>query len=386
MNGLEWTRPLGLLALALPIAVLLASRLLARPSEIATGTLEVWKRVLAAQPRASPRSRRRIPPAVWMLAAGLALGALALAGPRKPSSAARELRVLVDRSPSMELPLGAGTRRDRATELARKWIDENLPRGSRVEWLEQRGAFGPEDDRPDTLWVTDAAPQPPPERAGLVASGGGTVPGAIAVDGTTRFDWDGDRIVEVPMGAPKRRVLVSGELPVPIAGVLAAWADARGAIMGTGDDPGASLVLRTGVSGPSRDVEVGRDGWKAGATAAGAPPPLPTWLEDREQRALVCFEPGRIESALVSMSDPEGDPAAFAVSWARLFDDAVLAPPGVVELGERRAAGDERILTGIGGSAEETDRGAGSFATWLALASAGFAAIAAGLARSGKMG
>lgn len=379
MSGLEWTRPLGLLALALPIAVLLASRLLARPAEIATGTLDVWKRVLAARPRDATRSRLRIPPAVWLLAVGLALGALALAGPRRPTSASRELRVLVDRSPSMGLPLGTGTRRDRAVAMARAWIGENAP-GASVEWLERRDSFGPEDDRAETLWVTDAAPRPPPQRAGFVASGGDAVPGAIAVDGTTRFDWDGDRIVEVPGAAPKRRVGVSGALPKPIADVLAAWAEARGAIVGEGGD---SLVLATSGSGPRRDVQVARDGWSARAVAAGAPSALATWLEDAEHRALVSYAPGRIESSIVSMSDPEGDPAAFAVSWARLFDDAVLAPPGVVELGERRGAGKEAIVPP---KLDATDRGFSAWEAWLACAAAGAALIAAGLARVGRMG
>jgi hypothetical protein len=98
---------------------------------------------------------------------------------------------------------------------------------------------------------------------------------------------------------------------------------------------------------------------------------------------LISFEPGRIESVLVSMSDPEGDPAAFAVSWAKLFDDAVLAPPGVVELGERREAGKEAI---VAPKFEAKGRGSSAWETWLAVAAAGATLIAAGLARSGRMG
>jgi hypothetical protein len=130
-------------------------------------------------------------------------------------------------------------------------------------------------------------------------------------------------------------------------------------------------------------VKVSRDGWSASSVAAGAPAPLSTWLEDAEHRALVSFAPGRIESALVSMGDPEGDPAAFAVSWAKLFDDAVLAPPGVIELGERREAGKEAI---VAPRFEATERGSSAWETWLALAAAGVTLIAAGLARFGRMG
>jgi hypothetical protein len=305
--GVEWTRPLGFLALLLPIAVLLLSRLLERPVAIATGTLALWKRVLAARPSASPRSRMRIPPAVW-------------------------------------LPLAS----------ARKWIDENLPRGAEVSWIDRREPFGPEVDLADTLWVTDRAPQPPPRRAGFVASGGSAAPGPIAVEGSTRFDWDGEKIVEVPDGAPKRRLALTAGIPRPIADVLAAWGEARGTILTTGDDPEASLAVRTQATGERRELEVGRDGWTARVVAAGHAASTTTWLEDAEHRALVAYAPGVVESAIVSMDEPTGDPAAFAVSWAKLFDEAVLAPPGVVDLGERRSAGEESFR------APETSPGEGT--------------------------
>jgi hypothetical protein len=373
--GLEWTRPLGLLALALPIALLLASRLLARPVAVATGTLDLWRRVAAARARAPSRSRRRVPPALWLLAAGLGLGALALAGPRTPGRAARELRVLVDRSPSMELPLGSGTRRERAVALARAWIDSNLPAGSRVEWIDRAGPFEPGDDRPDTLWVTDAAPQPPPERAGFVASGGGAVPGPIAVQGSTRYDWDGERIVEAPGAAPQRTVAATG-LPLPIADVLAAWVEARGAALTHGDDPGASLVVRTSQAVDRRDLEIGRDGWSARAVAAGSAATRTMWLEDGDHRAIVAFAPGAIESAIVSMEEPLGDPAAFAVSWAKLFDEAVLAPAGVVELAERRAAGGEALRAPAPAPAELAGAARNSWELLAAAAAAGCTILA----------
>lgn len=393
--ALEWTRPLGLLALSLPIAVLLASRLFERPVEIATGTLDLWKRVRAVRSTDSTRSRLRIPLAVWLLAAGLALGALALAGPKLSPRASRELRVLVDRSPSMELPLGAGTRRDRAVEMARHWIDENVPEAP-VEWIDRRRPFGPEDDRADTLWVTDVAPHPPPERAGFVASGGDAAPGPIAVDGETRYDWDGERIVEVPNGAPKRRVVVSGDLPRPIADVLAAWAGARGAEVDAGNEEHSSLVVHAyhpdPHNGPARHVDAGRDGWRAKGSVLGpaqssfAGIPLETWLADDGGNAVVTFDKGQVDCPWIRMEDPSGDPAAFAVSWAKLFDDAVLAPPGVVELGERRAAGDEKIVARLPQAGEGFDRGSGNFPSWLALAATGCVLIAVGLARFGRMG
>ena len=383
--GVEWARPLALLALALPVALLLASRLHERPVEIATGTLDLWKRVLAARPPPSGRARRRIPPAVWLLAAALALGALALAGPARPAKSSRALRVLVDRSPSMELPLGSGTRRERALAMANAWIDANLPRGSPIEWIDREEPFGPDDDRPDTLWVTDRAPEPPPARAGFVASGGSAVPGPIALDGTTRYDWDGERIAAVRDGAPQRSVAVIGELPRPIADVLAAWAQARGARIAPKYERGVSLGLTTAVSGSRRDLDVGRDGWSARAAVLDVPIDLTTWLEDAEHRTLVAWRPGLVASAIVSLDDPRGDPAAFAVSWAQLFDSAVLPPPGIVELAERRAAGAEATVAPRAAGDEGPPPGSRSGAAALALVAAVCAALAAALARSGRI-
>ena len=331
---IDWTRPLGFLALLLPVALLVASRSLDRPAAMATGTLDIWRRVLAARPPPARGARRRIPPAIWLLAAALALGALALAGPRRPVESRRALRVLVDARPSTALALGAGTRRERAVEAARRWIGDHLPAGTEVAWLERADGFGPEDDRSDALWVTDRAPEPPPERAGFVASGGDAVPGPIAVDGTTRYDWDGERIVAVPDGAPRRRVAVEGSPPGPIAGVLAAWAGARGFEIGS--EPGGApvaLAVRTAAAPPERELAVGRDGWEARAKVGGSLPALPAWLADGAGRALVVSEPGRVESAIVALDDPRGDPAAFAVSWAACTAED--PPPG--RRGQRRA-------------------------------------------------
>lgn len=384
---IELARPPGLLALVLPLIVLLASRVLVRPVAVATGTLDLWARVARALPPTARRSRAPIPLAVWVLVLGLALGAIALAGPRLPEPLGRRsLRVIVDRSPSMELPLGSGTRRDRATAVAREWIERNEP-GARVEWIDRSEPFGAAEDLWDAVWVTDRAPSPAPERAGYFASGGPAVPGPIAVDGSTRYDWDGERIIEVKDGAPARRVEVQGELPAPLARVLGAWAAARGVDVGAGAERPALVVSGPVPSTPPlREIDVGRDGWTSRGFAADPFEPAgDAWLADAGGRPLVTTAPGRVECALAAMDDPRGDPAAFAVSWAELFDRVLLPPDGVVELSERGSAGAEAVRPPRRGTEEEVTTRPGAWDAWLAAASLACVLLALGLARSLRM-
>jgi hypothetical protein len=342
---LELAEPAWLLALLLPIALLLGARAFVRPERLATGTLEIWRRVAGERAPASPRRRRRIPPAVLLLALGLALGAVALARPRfSTSSARRSFRLLVDGSPSMDLALGSGTRRDRAEAMARAWISREFPDAGLVRVV-RPGRLGLEDDVDGAIWITDRAPSPPPAHAGWFASGGPAVPGPVAVDGTTRFDWDGKDLVAVADGTPRRTIVVRGALPKPVAGVLEAWASARGAMVGT-TDPAALAVVGAGTGAPVR-AEASRDGWSAAIEITASAPdsdadgPLEAWIADPSGRKLLSFGAGRVHCPWSSMEDPRGDPAAFAVSWASLFDRAVLPPPGIVALADRASSGTE---------------------------------------------
>ncbi len=346
--GLEFARPLGFLALVLPVALLLGARAFARPERLATGTLAIWRRVLANPVPAAPRRTWKLPPAVLLLAIGLALGSFALAGPRiGEPRAPRSFRLLVDGSASMDLPIAIGaaqTRRDRAEVSARAWLALHAP-GASVRRVVRPGRIGSDDDAEDAIWITDRAPSPPPERAAWFASGGPAVPGPIAVEGTTRFDWNGTSIVTVEGGAPRRSIEVRGALPRPVAAVLDAWAAARNAVVGPGDR--AALVVSTAGEGAPFRADASRDGWSASVDLAGAAPdtdgdgPLESWLADPSGRKLVAFGRGRVDCPWTSMEEPRGDPAAFAVSWASLFDRAALPPPGVVALADRSAAGDE---------------------------------------------
>jgi len=62
----------------------------------------------------------------------------------------------------------------------------------------------------------------------------------------------------------------------------------------------------------------------------------------RSAFALALRDPERIGSltGAPGMPEPDADPAQVAVSFAELFDAALLAPPGVVPLEARLAAGD----------------------------------------------
>jgi len=235
-GAIEIARPFGLLALAFPAALLLASRVLARPQRLATGTLAIWRRLVETPVPSASHRTRRIPPAVLLLAIGLALGTFALAGPGiLEPEADRPWRLLVDGSPSMDLPWaasGAGeTRREHAEAMARAWLAMRAPTAS-VQRVRRTGAPGSADDVDDAIWITDRVPSPPPEHAAWFSSGGAAVPGPVAVDGTTRFDWDGTAIVRVEGGAPRRSVEVRGTLPRAVALVLEAWAPVRNAVVG----------------------------------------------------------------------------------------------------------------------------------------------------------
>ena len=388
MHGFEITRPFGLLALLLPVALLLGARAFSRPERLATGTLAIWRRVLASPVPATPHRRRKIPPAVLLLAVGLALGSFALAGPRiAEPEAPRTFRMLVDGSPSMDLPFRAGateTRGAHAEASARAWLALHVTTAS-VRRIVLGGRIGSDDDTDDAIWVTDRAPSPAPEHAAWFASGGPAVPGPVAVDGTTRFDWDGRSIVPVEDGAPRRSVEVRGTLPDPVARVLDAWAAARNAVVGAGDR--AALLVSTAAEGSAFRAEASRDGWSASVDLAGSAPdsdaggPLESWLSDPSGRKLVAFGRGRVDCPWRSMEEPRGDPAAFAVSWAALFDRAALPPPDVVALAERAAAGDEASSPPRASGEAPSRRGESLLPSALAFAACACAAGAWWLAR-----
>jgi hypothetical protein len=385
VSDFYWARPAGLLALLLPLAVWWLARRPRPPAEVATGTLAVWREVAV---EALPAARRRRAP--WLLLAALGLGALALAGPRTSRAGSNNWRVVVDRSPSMHLPIdargaaqgaaGGATRLERALALAEVELER---RGARaptylaydgVDFVAADGALPeawrrppalphPEPDwsrvdRARTLWVTDQEPATQPRHAGLVLSGGelASGPAAVAPDGML-LDFDGQELRPSARRAAGRALWIDATVPAPVRALAELWAAERGLDLAAAPDTGGvALAIAAPPPGAREPLAIGRDGWEleVRALAGGLPrsasradvasdfelAPTP-WLGGPV--VLVQSAPGHIELAFDESSEPRGDPAAFALSWSALFDACLLPPREVVPVAERLAAGDERV-------------------------------------------
>jgi hypothetical protein len=387
-------RPGAAWALALPLVLLLLARTLPRPPQVVVGTLELL-RGLPAVEGGDGRARPRRQPWVLFCALGLLLGALAWLGPRGArGGAARTWTCVVDRSPSMGFSSraqGAPTRLEAALESARAWLVSASGPDDRVRWLapgrpalelvrderppeawlapEPGDGGEPEwalHDQAGVLWLSDREPAAARAHAGLFASGGEVVFGAIAADGNTTWTWEGG---EVHAHAERRSVAVRVQepevqeqggrgLPAVLERVLAAWCGARGFELARTTAAETLLVLELAPSnGPDEELVLERDGWRALARGAGLDehgdglgPEAEDWLVARTAagalRSVVRVVPGRIQVALRELAEPAGDPALFALSFARLFDRAARPPAGVVALAERQAAGAPRSAPG----------------------------------------
>jgi len=389
LSNLEWTRPVGLVALVLPLLLLFLSRRRERPEPMPVGTFELW-RELGGTATGELR-RRRVPLARLFLIAALTSGAVALGGPRRIRvDPPRIWRVVLDESPSMGLahtdvssaPTGVGTRYDSALALLDAFLAERGASRSDVQWV-RPGVDGvsPVWERHDligTLWLTDRVPDVTPGRAGVIACGGGRVPGPVATTSTGILTWDGERLVEEPGAAP-RHVLLQGELAEPVASLARLWAAQRGLAVsvgsadgeardvalrimgveaGTGRDAGASVDAGASIeAGVDAEAIVTRDGWSGAAQVRRVPDTwngtdLETWLQATVSGDLQPADPrsgapwpvvrwrrGAVLVGLTELDGPQGDPAAFVVSWSELFDRAVQPAPGVVAVGERAEAG-----------------------------------------------
>jgi len=378
-----WERPLGLLALLLPLLLFLLSRRKRRPPVLATGTLALWKEIGTAS-RNAARRRAGTPLATWLAIAALASATLALAGPRFLGELSpRYWTVVVDRSPSTSLALGGETRlEDSLARLAAR-LGERLGPLDRVRWvspglaLEETGGASPPPgwlapggapggfaseprwdlyDDEGTYWVTDHAPETAPRKAGVIASGGPAVPGAISSHGRDLLLWDGSEVSRVVDAlAPRALVLRTGEgvEAEPLRAFLGVFARERGLVLlaEPRDEPPAqtpALTVEVGLdSGALVPLVAGRGRWRwsgrvlaAGVEAREGDAVLWSALDAGVELPLLASAPGRLSLAWHGIGEPEGDPVAFALDWSRWLEDALLPAPGVVPLAERGAAGE----------------------------------------------
>lgn len=402
---LEWARPGWVWSLVVPLLWLVLARFGVKPRVRASATTRLWAELASERGRGSVSMRLWRSPVLWLVALALALAACALAGPRRVSATEPVTwQVLCDPSAAAAVPYRARpdaaidpglSRVRRAAQGAAELLAELWRPGDRALWswgdgepvlvdeprLPPAAFWGrpPGDfaawhayDRGDCLWVGARVPSPEPLRAGVVASGGAAVPGPVAWHVGGRLDWDGEGYVEVRESASRGAVVAAG-LPPVLQDLVGVWARARGLAVVEPTDAAAEAPLLTVVSipeGPELEVPVGRDGWTtrvAGAPlrgSAGEP-----WLSTGDGTWVRCGR-GRIESGIRTMDAATGDPAAFAVSWAELLDESLLAPPGVFSRADRSAAGPgvvspprhERAAT-------ETRSTAASIDAWLALGS-----------------
>jgi len=363
LAGLTWERPWAWWALIVPIALLLLAKRPLRPRTVATGALGLWRRVQES-PRGGGGERPQIPPGLWWLCAGLVAGALAMAGPkeRAPGSV-RTWTVIVDRSPSMHLPVAPGGEARLAHALALledEWLG-HVKTGDEVRWfdgsdwavgldLPEAWADAPRApmarpmwrlwDAPGVVWLCDRAPELERLAASVCASGGAAAPGPVAVDGEDRLDWSEDGLLRVVGGAPPRSVRVvalGGELET----FIELWADERG------------LSLNRGGHSPE-DVLVVTRGSGAAQSMAG----------------LLSLRPGEGEL--------EGsDPAAFALFWSERLDGHCLPAAGLSPVTARAQIGKGMWIYGRAPD-ERSDGGPSGRAWegWLALLSCGLVAVA----------
>jgi hypothetical protein len=411
----EWGMP-GLLWIAAltPLLLLLGLRR-DRARVVPTGTLALWREL--DLPGATGGDDRRRRPRLWLIATTIALLALtlALAEPRRVDPrVAPAWQVVIRPDPGWALAFTEGgvtsgaTRWEHGLEAARGFLERHAP-GAEVSWRYGDRQFDPGRpaipnreptdfdagrlDLPGTLLVLPSAPTPRPRRASWIAVGGGAVPGPVGPDPgppPTLRVFDGSGLVaRAPAGDA---VVAEGELPAPVLGVLEDWAASRGFVLARAGDPrpdvvwlvvSAAATQATAATGAAA-IEVGRDGWsvRLDPPAAGADQALPDpdeagwrpWLL-ADGHGVVRWRPGRVLLDARSWSLPAGPAPAFALSFARLFDGALLAPPGRAPVSARADQGVR--ATGLGELPAARSGADRPLAAWPAALAAAMLALAA---------
>lgn len=356
--GLEWGRPWGLMALVLPLLVLLWSLRSEPLREEPTGAFRLWVELGGVRQLSEARKRRGLPPGTLWLLLALVATSLALAGPRSSHLTTEERwDVVLDRSPSMYLPLepsGGEARIESAVREARAWLAVRGVSPEACTWIDGasggRLAFGELEslldeprraqpgpawarfDAPGRLLVTDRAPGLDLEHASWLAVGGAAIPGRV----DRALEWDGERLATVQ---PTALLVVAEGLPAELQQLLAIWCDARGFQLSAEWSTAAELRVVGRAAEGAAVRRAGRDGWWISGgwsrPADEALDELEDWLPEGDVRT----RPGLVLVGLSEVHELGGDPGALAASWAALFDRTLATPAGVVPLAERRAAG-----------------------------------------------
>ena len=360
VGGWAFARPAGLVALGLVLVIVLASLLRRDASPEEPRPLGTARFLDDAEGESERGPRLRLPPSRLAAILAVVLGALALAGPVPPVVEDPPVRLvaLVDRSPSMHLPVDPGapagpTRVEAAAAALRDaaagaWA-EAFGRDVLLAWREADGGGAavesgalppalarppeiPRDeprwaalDRAGVVWVTDRAPGAAPRSAGVSASGGASAPGPVGWTRAGPLVETSNGHVEVrPGAAPAPTARVEAAVDAAVAGVVRARAADRGVALLDGAD-GAGLVVEVGSAGGAAGSVVGA-GWSAPAEGAGAGAP---WS----------VSPGRVALGFRALRAAPSDPVAFASELADALDAALVLPPQYVPRAERTAAG-----------------------------------------------
>ncbi|MFT5284597.1 MAG: hypothetical protein ACI8TQ_000754 [Planctomycetota bacterium] len=272
---------------------------------------------------------------------------------------------------------------DRLEAPPAQWLSPDL-------WPSARPEFD-SFDAAGYLLVTDRAL--PIQRANLFASGGAEATGLIGRRGNQQLLWRGGEVLD-ELAVPPRFAIAPVSGLGAVGELFKVWCSTRGFELThapsavESSQPALVLSPTSFNSVETRTVEVGREGWKlrvelrSNSTAFDSVQSLRNvWLTAAGQ-GLVSWRPGQISIEWAATSNaelgrPTGDPASFALSWSKLFDEAVLPEPRSASLVERQAAGNRSYSKVLTNAASEANPHSMRFDIWLAIIAASFAFLGA---------
>jgi hypothetical protein len=385
---MQFTVPLALFALALPLVVLALAFVPQRPVRTETGALELWRRVAQLSPRGGARSTWRPPAWVVAVVFGLVAWALALAAPLVVGARDEVWRVLVDRRAHMLLDVEPGrTRLAAVLELVRAELERErgdvavcwsspgladvvtrsvepapLAHFLRAPVADSAPHFAA-NDRGGVVFTGANFDELVAVSAGRAASGGPQVPGPVAAGPDGFLVWDGAGFTAQPAPSSAGRLAIDAAVPELVARFAAVFAAQRGLeVIDIGAEPGQVPMRLELVAALPSEGHVDAAADLSGATVfAGAHPvarlssggPLAgdhpgivvahTELDERTVPLAVATS-GRITFAPGEWL--EADATDLALGLAAVFDDALAPDARLVPVAGRRAQGEPRIALG----------------------------------------